>query len=78
MHQVRPDSPTGSARAGIAVRSDGPAATIAAVVGSGTRRRRTPRRFYHREGWGDTGRSQVEFGPTGDRRLEWYLRIDLG
>jgi ribosomal protein S18 acetylase RimI-like enzyme len=34
-------------------------------------------RFYHREGWVDTGRTQVEIGPAGDRRDELCLRLDL-
>jgi ribosomal protein S18 acetylase RimI-like enzyme len=34
-------------------------------------------RFYGREGWVDTGRTQVETGPSGDERLERLLRLDL-
>jgi ribosomal protein S18 acetylase RimI-like enzyme len=35
-------------------------------------------RFYRREGWVDTGRTQVEIGPGGDERLERLMRLALG
>jgi GNAT superfamily N-acetyltransferase len=34
-------------------------------------------RFYAREGWVATGRTQVEIGPGGDRRDELHLRLEL-